>query len=515
MTLLTGGTPASGADIGAEGEARRSAIASTTVFALLASLAYLALLTNGSFDFSGIDTLGGAYEAYARSLLQGRFDVPFAAIGNEGMIVGGKYYLYYGIFPAILRLPFLYFDLPVPGPRVFVWLEACASALFLHLAILRMMAATAGDDARPAGIGTVVFAGLLAWVASPVVILAGNASVYHEPFGVALVCVSVFFWLLARPIACALRGSIPVLSTGELAALALAAGICLHGRPPMAVSLYMAVGFMCLWTLAEPVASGKLSGRMARLVARSLVPGMILGLALGLYLLVNWLRFGDPLETGPVASFGFRLHVYGDDPWMKGVVDDGRFQLLRIIPNFLMHLFNAEGLQETIIRGWSLNAVRNEPPLIGAFFLWLPYWSYGLLGAIFIARLSRRTPLPGLWFAGLALACSISFALILSYATVAFRYKLAFCPLLFLFLLGGIGAECSWRTALPAVTQSKLVWLLGRNSLLFRSMLAISVVVTIYAAFYYKQNDFLNGRPDSALFQTGLRPGMQPPSSAE
>ena len=45
------------------------------------------------------------YDAQAISLLDGRLDVPPAAIGDEAFIVGGKTYGYFGIAPALLRLP--------------------------------------------------------------------------------------------------------------------------------------------------------------------------------------------------------------------------------------------------------------------------------------------------------------------------------------------------------------------------------------------------------------------------
>ena len=45
------------------------------------------------------------YDAQARSILHGRLDVPPGAIGFEAFIRDGKTYGYFGIAPALLRIP--------------------------------------------------------------------------------------------------------------------------------------------------------------------------------------------------------------------------------------------------------------------------------------------------------------------------------------------------------------------------------------------------------------------------
>ena len=51
------------------------------------------------------EVLGGAYDSQAEHFLQGNVDVDAAAIGHEAMIVDGKVRMYFGPFPAFLRIP--------------------------------------------------------------------------------------------------------------------------------------------------------------------------------------------------------------------------------------------------------------------------------------------------------------------------------------------------------------------------------------------------------------------------
>ena len=51
------------------------------------------------------EVLGGAYDSQAEHFLQGNVDVDVAAIGHEAMIVDGKVRMYFGPFPAFLRIP--------------------------------------------------------------------------------------------------------------------------------------------------------------------------------------------------------------------------------------------------------------------------------------------------------------------------------------------------------------------------------------------------------------------------
>src|SRR5256884_7156065 len=61
--------------------------------------------TTGGRDIFVKEVLGGAYDSQAEHFLRGDVGVDAAAIAHETMIVNGKVRMYFGPFPALLRLP--------------------------------------------------------------------------------------------------------------------------------------------------------------------------------------------------------------------------------------------------------------------------------------------------------------------------------------------------------------------------------------------------------------------------
>jgi hypothetical protein len=61
--------------------------------------------TTGGRQIFVKEVLGGAYDSQAEHFLRGDVDVDEAAIGREAMIVNGKVRMYFGPFPALLRIP--------------------------------------------------------------------------------------------------------------------------------------------------------------------------------------------------------------------------------------------------------------------------------------------------------------------------------------------------------------------------------------------------------------------------
>ena len=53
--------------------------------------------------------LGGFYDLQAHSLLRGRLNVPAAPLLTEAIFLHGKAYMYYGPWPAVLRMPIALF----------------------------------------------------------------------------------------------------------------------------------------------------------------------------------------------------------------------------------------------------------------------------------------------------------------------------------------------------------------------------------------------------------------------
>jgi hypothetical protein len=486
---------------------RASGLYLNLTFSLAAAVVYLAILTNGTFSFDGPETLDQAYAALARSMLSGHLDVTRAVIGNEGFYIGGKVYLYYGTLPALLRIPFLLSGAGwLPGPRFFVFVEAILAALLFHLTIFSVLTARMRSPGRPPLPATVLFSGAVGWFASPAYLLTSNASIYNEPFGCALLLLAAVIYLLRDQILSALSGAFPEISTGRLAAVGLLSALCLHARPPMAVSLFLLVGFLCHLTMLEP-GSQSLLRRTGHFLRKSALPGLFLAASAAAFLWLNWVRFGSPFSSGPITHFGYYLFVDGPSETMETLIADGRFDIRRVIPNLVVNFLGLLWGHSALSEITGAGSIRLEKPLTGVVTLWLLPSIYAAFGLSRLAKAMRDTPRAGLWLAALAAAMSLSTLLILSYATVTLRYKSEIWPLIFVLAVFGFydraGAYGSRYLLDPGggdrgpPLAKALVWI----------MLALSVTACTTAVFDLKSNPTLNGDPRN-MFLDLLHPDL-------
>lgn len=488
--------------------AKSPALHLNLAFTLVASIVYLALVTNGTFSFDGPETLDQAYEALARAILSGHLDVTRAVIGNEGFYVGGKVYLYFGVLPALLRVPFLLWGAGwIPGPRFFVFAEAAIAALLFHLTVFSALTARLRPLDKSTLPATVLFSGAVGWFASPAYLLTSNASIYNEPFGCALLLLAAVVYLLRDQILAALAGAFPEISAGRLATVGFLSALCLHARPPMAASLFMLVGLLCLLTALEPGAGRTLLRRTRHIARNSVLPGLFLAASIGVFLWLNWARFGNPFSAGPITHFGYYLFVDGPSETMQTLITDGRFDIRRVMPNLVVNFLGMPWAHSALSEIAGAGSIRLEKPLIGIVVLWLVPSVYAVFGLFLLARRVRETPRAGLWLMALAAAMSLSTLLILSYATVTLRYKSEIWPLIFVLAVFGfydrVGA-CGSRYLLDTVGRDHprtlargLVWV----------MLAASIAACSLAVFDLKSNPFFNGDPDN-MFLDLLHPDL-------
>ncbi len=187
-------------------------------------LVFSAVLTGGTFRFVTPDAFGEQYDWQARSLLQGRLDLPREARTDESFVFQERTYIYFGPTPALLRLPFALLDVGFGQlTRVFMlvyfaaWLAAAYASL---IAIARLARGpTAWPSRRATGLVTVA-----AGLGSTMLFLASRAYVYHE----AILCGAAFAlwggWCVLRWLAAPARAWwLGALVCGTLA---------VHARPP-------------------------------------------------------------------------------------------------------------------------------------------------------------------------------------------------------------------------------------------------------------------------------------------
>src|ERR1051326_8206341 len=138
---------------------------------LLVTVVLWLFTTTGGRQVFVKEVLGGAYDSQAEHFLRGDVDVDVDAIGHEAMIVNGKVRMYFGPFPALLRIP-LNFIYP----------------------------AGHGKWSRISGFCAAVMALFAFAFGSPLLLLLGNLSIYDEAiiWGLALSLGAIFFGLRSR-----------------------------------------------------------------------------------------------------------------------------------------------------------------------------------------------------------------------------------------------------------------------------------------------------------------------------
>lgn len=230
---------------------------------------------------------GMAFNSMALHLLDGRFDVDPGAIGDEGFVREGRTYAYFGILPALLRLPLVPFldleSVQVEGPyRLAAMIFSAAGGIWFARAVSFRLA---GADQMPAMLllRVVLFSG-------PVVMIGLAPNIHHE---VILWAWGLAIWFLAVLVPALDQGPSP--SGFRLSGLAALAGCALLTRPSTGFGLIAAFGLLLLGR-AWAEGTGNPLVRLLRLACqgRVIAPVLILGGFLAVAAGVNQARWGDP-----------------------------------------------------------------------------------------------------------------------------------------------------------------------------------------------------------------------------
>jgi hypothetical protein len=212
---------------------------------LLATVVFAWVVFRGSSDLLAVEPfLGDFYDAQARSLLHGHWDVPWHPLAFERFNIGGKFYTYFGPWPAILRMPVVAFTNEFDGRLSRVSMLLAFVVLLVFTARLAWQARSLVRGDGPPTRATLLAAGGFVFVAgcgSTALFLASRAWTHHEaiswglawsvasfsfvvsylvaPRGRHLVwaCVTATLALLSRPSI----GTGPVIALGALLAVGL------------------------------------------------------------------------------------------------------------------------------------------------------------------------------------------------------------------------------------------------------------------------------------------------------
>ena len=243
---------------------------------LVLSVVFWLFTMTGGGDIFVKEVLGGAYDSQAEHFLQGDVGVDSAAIAHEKMVVNGKVRMYFGPFPALLRIP-LNFIYP-PGHGRWSRISGfCAGiiALFAFAALVRTALYLSPLSSRARNwIGNACVIGFA--LGSPLLLLLGNLSIYDEAiiWGLAWSLAALYFAWRSR----ITEGAALTLS---LIAFSFCAGAALLSRAT----------FGAPFVLITPLLAIRLFRQQPiRNMTALFLP---LGAALAFYLFLSYARFGD------------------------------------------------------------------------------------------------------------------------------------------------------------------------------------------------------------------------------
>lgn len=425
---------------------------------------YCFLLTSGHFDlFTSGDTVDLTFNSMAQHLLAGRFDVDSTIVGLEGFRRAGQVYAYWGIWPALIRIPLVWMHgsgLDVTGLSMLV--AVTFGAVMSLLAVGEVWSAagpTLGSD-------------LALCIA-----LSGAQVGFLRPRIYDEVCV----WATAFGalfVYCAVRG----LKRGEwtnglLCTMAAAAGLSLLTRVSVAIGLYAALGFLLVAFLRKGD-------------RRWIWPTVILAAFGVATAYVNYARWGNPLTF---ANYDLHIGNVEDFPErLPRAHQTGLFNLVRVpfglmyyfVPAWVLQLPSGRYLFESFSRHW-LDATELPPSsffLTDALFLLL-----GATGLVWWFR-KRRWPR---WdqaavLVGLAAPC----ILMLSAISMNYRYRLDFYPFIEALAFVAVLSIPPMKTALP-----------NRLRVVFGSCLVVSILASHAALLLYKISP---GGPPLPLMRHGI-----------
>ncbi len=399
-------------------------------------------VTGGDFDFDYWDSFGSFYDYQAASLLRGRLDVPFQAVGDEAFVYQGRAYGYFGPTPALMRIPFAVCNLAFGRlSRAFMLLDYLGCIVFAYLILRLAVKMIRAEDASPSG-WSVVLMITNAGLGSTLLFVGSQAYVYHEAIlagaAFALACCYFTLRLLKAPEG---RSWVPALVCGVLA---------IQARPSPGLFALTFLGFAALFLFARTV-------RMRGSAGRSILIGALACAGVLSFNFVTYLKFGSfeslPLKYNiqfnakRLARFdGTNFHLSNIGINTNGYVSGANFEFRRSFPYFY-----ALAPRMADHTGAKIDAIEN--------IVAIPFAMAGLSiltvgGSVCaLARAPKLRPsLAVTWAAVVPLCVALFTAVAMSH-----RYTADFCP--FLIVASAIALAAFDSAGFGAVLRTAL-WLL-------------------------------------------------------
>jgi hypothetical protein len=442
-------------------------------FVLLA----LMLLVYGvllAISFNWRNPLDLTFNSMLDHLLRGRFDVDPQIVGYEGYHRDGHVYAYWGIFPALLRLP-----LWIVGRMDIDWsLCSCLAAVCIAAMAKVRAVLLLRRHALQNSMTNLAISLMLAYI------LFGGAeiaylrvNIYQEALFWGLAFASVFVYLAVKGLVTRSFGM------ATLCGMALCAGLAVMTRISTGIGLTIALAFLLLALALEPGVPEAADRRpfIRRILGalksrRLLTPIALLAVLIALTGTVNYFRWGNP------ATFVYPYRDSPDVSPMNYAESLGLFSVRRIPFGFIYYLFPVWVLRvgsgqilADKMTGDFFDAIELPP---SSFLLTdlLPFCFIVLLAiALFRRRAGNLAPI-GKWVAAIAVGLAVPCALMLTFIWMVYRYRMEFYPLIdFLALMA----------LYLVVTDSAMLEIFARWRRWIAVALAVSILSSFTALFLY------------------------------
>jgi hypothetical protein len=429
-------------------------------FALAVSY-YVTLLSVGSPSFFAPAPAGLTFNSMLLHMLHGSFDVDPETIGIDGVVRNGLTYAYFGVLPALLRLPFVFS--PDFATTDFTRLSCVVAVSLMAGFKLASLLTVWRVACRPDRSNLVaLFAIALLFGGAQIQFL--RVVLYQEVLLWADALASAFIYLILRGYYSE-RG----FSGGRLAALAAIAGLCLLTRVSTALGLYVALGLLMLQLAWQELRAGGFSRLLTRMLMPILSAGAILLAFIAVAAVVNYGRWGNPLvfagDAQSHALAGPDLSVYDARYGWFNPIRVGYSLAYYFIPVWVLR--GADGnLLWSAFQERTIGTVELPP---SSFFLSDPL-IIGLMIFALIGLVARRNVLDRAIAVPVLAGLFVPIALILTFNCMTFRYRLEFYPFFDLCAFLGFGALLSRPKdppvglfAIPVfcgVAASHAIWLL-------------------------------------------------------
>ncbi len=436
---------------------------------LVCGAVFAALVTGGTFRFLVEDSFGTFYDHQAASLLRGHLDVPGEALSGEAFVVGGKIYGYFGITPALLRLPLVASGIAFGKLiRIFLLGNFVAALVAAYALLCHATGTLCGEGKWPSRWATVVFLASTG-LGSTLLFLGSRAYIYHE----AVLCGAMFtLWTIWF----SLRWFAAPTSRNWIGALACGA-LAIHARPSSGLFALCLVGVVALHR-------ARLGVKNQTAVRRPLAIGALAALAILSFNGLSYLKFGT--FDGSPLRFSVQY-----TPERLARFDGKNFHVVNVPHNFDVYFvrpdFRLEPNFPYLFLGASQGAgypgakIDLAEPTLALPFAMPALFALAVIGGAWASLYApaARTSLALLTLGVAPMAIALLTAIVTSH-----RYTGDFCPILI--------ASAAWGLA---VLDAEAIWI-RRVALVLISMLAAVAIFVTGAISLFFQGDYVWGVPD-------------------